>query len=213
VELKEAAGKPATIGTRTGSEAGSGRSACWKARNPILIKTLHVEPDGPRGKLRSLPGETSCVRAREESAEVVVALRAAERRQERRTEGTNSSALRSIVSRGRIRPEVSRPQPPGWLCASPLRSSDAVAAGGAESGIPGDTHEPRTDSNAGGLVGIPSGLARLNPRWCSTAGCGKPHVRWCGSPGGRNPARATRSLLGRRQGRDGLASVPGMGLN
>jgi len=44
-------------------------------------------------------------------------------------------------------------------------------------------------------VGIPSGLARLNPRWRSTAGCGKPHVRWCGSPGGRNPARATRSLL------------------
>ena len=154
------------------------------------------EPDGPRGKLRSLPGETSCVRAREESAEVVVALRAAERRQERRTEGTNSSALRSIVSRGRIRPEVSRSQPPGWLCASPLRSSDAVAAGGAESGIPGDTHEPRTDSNAGGLVGIPSGLARLNPRWCSTAGCGKPHVRWCGRTAGVTPP-PTRCAPGR----------------
>ena len=27
----------------------------------------------------------------------------------------------------------------------------------------------------------------------STAGCGKPHVRWCGSPGGLNPVRATRS--------------------
>ena len=29
----------------------------------------------------------------------------------------------------------------------------------------------------------------------STAGCGKPHIRWCGSPGGLNPVRATRSDL------------------
>jgi len=28
----------------------------------------------------------------------------------------------------------------------------------------------------------------------STAGCGKPHVRWCGRGGGRNPATSTRSL-------------------
>ena len=27
----------------------------------------------------------------------------------------------------------------------------------------------------------------------STAGCGKPHVRWCGRGGGRNPATSTRS--------------------
>ena len=29
-------------------------------------------------------------------------------------------------------------------------------------------------------------------RPCPTAVCGKPHVRWCGSPDGRNPVRATR---------------------
>ena len=34
---------------------------------------------------------------------------------------------------------------------------------------------------------------RLIPATCPTAGCGKPHVRWCGSPDGCNPVRATRS--------------------
>ena len=34
----------------------------------------------------------------------------------------------------------------------------------------------------------------------STAGCGKPHVRWCGRAGGRNPVSPTRS---------GLVEAPG----
>ena len=29
----------------------------------------------------------------------------------------------------------------------------------------------------------------------STAVCGKPHVRWCGRGGGRNPATSTRSKI------------------
>ena len=55
--------------------------------------------------VRATVAEASRVRAREESAEVIVALRSAEKRQERRTGGTNSSVLWSIVSRGRRRPE------------------------------------------------------------------------------------------------------------
>jgi hypothetical protein len=30
----------------------------------------------------------------------------------------------------------------------------------------------------------------------STAGCGKPHVRWCGRGNGRNPVAPTRSQQG-----------------
>jgi len=35
---------------------------------------------------------------------------------------------------------------------------------------------------------------RLNATSGSTAGCGKPHVRWCGRGDGRNPVTPTRSL-------------------
>jgi hypothetical protein len=61
-----------------------------------------------RRKFSPLPGETSCARADEESAEAIVAMMAGESRQERRAEGTTSSALRSIVHQGKKRPDVSR---------------------------------------------------------------------------------------------------------
>src|SRR5256885_1299475 len=41
--------------------------------------------------------------------------------------------------------------------------------------------------------GVPGTLERYNVLG-STAGCGKPHVRWCGRVAGRNPAHSTRSL-------------------
>ena len=36
---------------------------------------------------------------------------------------------------------------------------------------------------------------------CSTAGCGKPHVRWCGRATGRNPRSPIRSLTASRHER------------
>ena len=45
-KLKEAEGKPSTVGTRTGSEAGCGRQAGSEQRSPKVIKTHQVEPDG-----------------------------------------------------------------------------------------------------------------------------------------------------------------------
>ncbi len=53
---------------------------------------------------------------------------------------------------------------------------------------------------------MPSDLAaRLTPLG-STAGCGKPHVRWCGRVAGRNPRHPTRSVnasVSRTPGRQG----------
>lgn len=88
--MKAAASKPTTIGTRTGSEAGCGRRASWQTQSPKLIKTHQVEPDGAWGKFGSLPGEISCVRAWEKSAEAVVALRPRESGEERRAEAADS---------------------------------------------------------------------------------------------------------------------------
>jgi hypothetical protein len=72
-KLKEAEGKPSTVGTRTGSEAGCGRQAGSEQRSPKVIKTYQVEPDGARGQILHLPGEISSVRGEEKSAEAVVA--------------------------------------------------------------------------------------------------------------------------------------------
>jgi hypothetical protein len=76
VKLKEARSKPSTAGIRIGSEAGCGRQAGWEQRSPKVIKTHQVEPDGARGKILTLPGEISSVRAEEKSAEAVVAKKA-----------------------------------------------------------------------------------------------------------------------------------------
>src|SRR5271157_173745 len=55
-------------------------------RSPKTIKTHQVESDGVRGKFKSLPGEISGARAREKSAETIVALRRRESDAERRVE-------------------------------------------------------------------------------------------------------------------------------
>jgi len=153
--MKEGEGKLATVGTRTGREAGCGRRACEQTRSPKLIKTQHVEPDGMRGKFRFLPGEISCARAQEKSAEAVVAMRAAETRKERRAEGTTSSALWSIAPRGKTSPDVGLMKTGGPSHSGTNSSSrrDAVAAGARGRGTPGGAHEPGTDSKAGGPDG------------------------------------------------------------
>jgi len=53
-KLKAAEGKPSTVGTRTGSEAGCGRQAGPEQRNPKVIKSHQVEPDGARGQIPHL---------------------------------------------------------------------------------------------------------------------------------------------------------------
>jgi len=67
-KLKEAEGKPSTVGTRTGSEAGCGRQAGSEQRSPKIIKTHRVEPDGARGKILHLTwGDLGRENAREVS--------------------------------------------------------------------------------------------------------------------------------------------------
>src|SRR5712672_988981 len=108
------------------------------------------------GKFRFLPGETSGARAREESAEAIVAMRPLQRAEERRAEGTDSSAPRSIVPEGKTRPNVSsaRGRNPE-SCANPVRPRDAVATSrqGRETPPRTGAHEPRRDSKAGGNDG------------------------------------------------------------
>src|SRR5439155_23375817 len=74
------------------------------------------------------------------------------------------------------------------LCANPNRPDGAAILSGQERGTPAKPAEPREeDSDAGDNDGNytirPRGLI---PASSSTAGCGKPHVRWCGSPGRSN---------------------------
>ena len=57
------------------------------------------------------------------------------------------------------------------------------------------------DSQAG--LNLPWGLAGPLD---STAGCGKPHVRWCGMVNGRNPVGPIRSGLAKAV--EGLAVTP-----
>ena len=102
-------------------------------------------------KVKPLPGEISAPRGAEKSAEAVVAMKPVERREERRAEGTNSEALWSVVHRGNIAQTSAAAGVRNTArCANPTRLSDAVAASGKERGTPGSTHDPRTDSNAGG---------------------------------------------------------------
>ena len=107
--------------------------------------------------MKPLPGEISGVRTQEKSAEAVVAMRPAERQEERRAKATNSEALWSVVHRGNIAQTSAAAGVRNTArCANPTRLSDAVAASGKGRGTPGGTHEPRTDSNAGGIDGEPS---------------------------------------------------------
>ena len=71
-------------------EARSGRRACELTRSPNPIKTFRVEARGTREKRMFLPKEVWQARACQKSAEAIVVMRAVERRQERRAEGTTA---------------------------------------------------------------------------------------------------------------------------
>lgn len=61
-------------------------------------ETHQVEPDGTGRKYMFLPGEISPVRAGEKSAEAVVALIAAERRQEQRAEASRKDSISGLAA-------------------------------------------------------------------------------------------------------------------
>ena len=83
----------------------------------------------------------------------------------------------------------------GWA-AETLRSgfSARVRAQGAsvKSGVEETRRIER--STDGTIVIMDTIRLRIGPAlMCSIAGCGKPHVRWCGRGDGRNPVTSTRS--------------------
>ena len=60
-------------------------------------RTHQVEPDGAGRKYMFLPGEISEVRAAEKSAEAVVAMTPAERREERRAEASRKDSTPGLA--------------------------------------------------------------------------------------------------------------------
>ena len=105
-------------------------------------------------KVKPLPGEISCARAREKSAEAIVAWMTAERQEERRAEGTNSEALWSVVRRGNMAQTSAGTVARSTVrCANPTRPGGAATSSGKGRGTLGGTHEPGTDGNAGGPDG------------------------------------------------------------
>ena len=77
---ERAADKLSTVGTRTGSEAGSGGRAGDYTRSPTVTQPDPVEPGGARGKSPHGPGEIRPWRGGRKSAEVIVAKKSGERR-------------------------------------------------------------------------------------------------------------------------------------
>ena len=55
------------------------------------------------------------------------------------------------------------------------------------------THRPFPTRSCDAPVSFPIGSCGHSGPLSSTAGCGKPHVRWCGRVPGRNPRHSTRS--------------------
>jgi len=151
-------------------------------RSPKAIKTHQVESDGVRGNVQAL---TRGDLLRESAGEVSKDRRSVEamrkqggakgRRTERLEEGSGERAERNEDGVGR-----------GNYGHHPTEGSAGEAV---------QPQRPlRNHSEAIILCELPECKTGG-----STAGCGKPHVRWCGRGGGRNPATSTRSQQISRQ--------------
>jgi hypothetical protein len=136
--------------------------------------------------LGTLPGEISFVRAEEKSAEAVVARKRLKgrgvkgRRSRDTTQGLPSKASSHPKPNGAAIAAASRRTVMGnawWIRAKPR---PWVASG--------DSERPPVRCVDGGRNSEQGNL--LAP----TAGCGRPHVLWCGRGNGRNPVTSTRSV-------------------
>jgi hypothetical protein len=147
-------------------------SVLGNAKSKSHRKTHQVEPDGTgrkfmhltRGDLaRESAGEVSRGRSSEDS-----------RRKAAGAKGRRIERATNVWSKPR-----SQLKQVGAERNSATRATSPVEAGGFRS------------ERGRSWRGTPQ--AQRHVLEGSTAGCGKPHVRWCGSPDGRNPVRATRS--------------------
>ena len=177
-------GRREALGERSGRQRDSRRntnrprgraramSVLENAKSHRLRKPCAVEPDDLARKFTHLTrGDLPCASrgevSRGHSSED--AGRKARRAKGRRTQET------------RVLPSApwSRPKRNGGERNSPSRAAQ-----------PSGSVDPSDESDVGGeAAGSPGRQVSNGP----TAGCGKPHVRWCGSLGGFNPAGATRS--------------------
>ena len=152
--------------------------------------------------LGTLPGEISPVRAREKSAEAVVARK--------RLKGRGVKGRRSRDATDRLPSEArSHPKPKGVATAA---ASRRVALGDAW----WIQEQPRlrVASRVSGrhpVRCVDGGKSSERyPPLAPTAGCGRPHVRWCGRGNGRNPVASTRSGLNGTHGLQCRTQSPGI---
>src|SRR5580658_3015603 len=142
----------------------------------MTIKTHQVESGGVRGKFKPLPGEISRVRAREKSAKAIVAERLRESGEEPRAEESTNWRNNLEKEPRELRKErgaaTAATTPPKAEKEKRCSRSDPLGAK-FEAILLREVPESKFED--------------------STAVCGKPHVRWCGRGGGRNPATSTRS--------------------
>jgi hypothetical protein len=174
-------------------------SVLGNAKSNRHRKTYPVEPGGTGRKYLFLLGETWRVRASQESAEAIVALMPGESWAERRAEESREDhslhpfpAARRRATRVRSgncgSSRTGRAKPSRWIPAEGRRvpiESRRTASTDVRRGSMSNTVDIRIHSTVGAR-----GLSPLD----STAGCGKPHVRWCGRADGRNPVSPTRSV-------------------
>jgi hypothetical protein len=143
----------------------------------MTIKTHQVEFGGVRGKFEPLPGEISRVRAREKSAKAIVAERLRESGEEPRAEESTNWRNDLEKEPRELRKErgaaTTTTTPPTAEKEKRCSRSDPLGAK-FEAILLREVPESKFED--------------------STAVCGKPHVRWCGRGGGRNPATSTQSL-------------------
>ena len=176
LSTKEVCSKGTTVGTRTGSEAEMrAMSVLENAKSNRHRKTHLVEPDGTgrkfmhltRGDLpRESAGEVSRGRSSDESRGNPEGAKG------RRMQETMKTAVSRVVIRhDRVSNETRSP------------AFDAAAR----------SVDP--SENVAGMARCTS-VTRVRVTCYSTAGCAKPHVRWCGRVTGRNPRGPIRSPEG-----------------
>jgi hypothetical protein len=122
----------------------------------------------------------------QESAEAIVVMMPSESSAERRAEGATAKRAESLWTGTINQSNVSRLE-----MGEPLHTARTRTAGMVQPSYAARretcriTCDPLQMKQAMQEIRI----SRVNPRFVSTAGCGKPHVRWCGSLGGRKSRR------------------------
>jgi len=181
-------------------------SVLGNAKSSRQRKTYLVEPGGTGREYMFLLGETWRVRASRESAEAIVVWAPGESRVERRAEEAREDhSLHPSTAARRRATRVRSGNCGSFRAGGPSQAGGFLRRYGACPSSRGGQRVQASEevqwATRSRLVWSRCWAPRihsavdargLSPPG-STAGCGKPHVRWCGRDDGRNPVISTRS--------------------